>query len=297
MVAERGIDGEGTGGPNDPLVENKIPTRTSRLPGRSRLGPLLRDDARRAIGAAAVGCGVLAIVEFVATVVSASRVDVGSGIRLLFLDLTLFGLLIVPMACLAIGVAVIARLAVASSSTRRAKLWPGLFSAAAAERPKPSRVAIWLWAVSLGVVVFVPASAIATFVFTTRFKAPQITALVVAVVHVGLSVVAIGISVGFAALIRRIARRLHSGPGRHSPFNSGPVAAVTLAACALIGIKLAVVRMPELGPLIPYRYLLALVALLSGVWAHSQILGRRGSLLPSKPRRRLILDNKYRKRD
>ena len=267
----------------------KVQTETSRLPGRTRLRPLLADDARRAIGAAVVGCGMLAAVEIIVTIASAGGVGLGTGIRLLFLDLTLFGLLILPVAAVAAAVAISARLVLAASSTRRAKLWAGLFCAPPSELSEPSRFAIWLWSVAFGVLVFVPASAIVTFLFTTRFKAPQVTALAVAVIHVGLVAVSIGAAVVFAIAVRNVANRIHRGIGRLSPFNSGPVAAVVLSAVALIGIKIAVTRLPQLGPLIPYRHLLAVLAFGGGIWVHSLILRKRGGLLPRTPRRRLMV--------
>ena len=116
MVAERGSKDEDTDGPAAASPETIEPARTSKIPGRIPMGPLFRGDAKRAIGAAVIGCSIVALVELVATIVSAGKVSFAAGVRLAFLDLTLFGLMIVPVAFVT---AVVAVMSVQPTSAKR----------------------------------------------------------------------------------------------------------------------------------------------------------------------------------
>ncbi len=261
---------------------------SSGQPRQPRLRSLLWADFKRGAGAALLGCGAFALVEFVATLWTHSQpVDFVTALRFAMLTVTLAMLAWLVLAPLLGGVAIATRLALMTRSAERGRAWRGLFAAA---RPGDGAgtAAGWAWALGLAALVYIALSTYVSIKAMQRFKEPQITAMLLSLTQLGLVAVsgalAYGLSLGFIRLGRLLDARL----GRFNPFGR---LAPALAIMVLVGIacvRLALTRVPQLGPLVPWRHVLALVAIGAGAWFATVLYRLRGGILPTAPRRRKI---------
>jgi choline-sulfatase len=251
---------------------------------RPPLGPLLRGDARRAAAAAVVSAAALAIVEPIATAIAAPRLPrPGVFFRLVLLDVALCALLAVVLAALFVALALAARLILAAGNRGRAGAWRGLF---APDRP-PDPMVPWLYGLVVGAAVFVAGSTALGTWLAASFKEKTLAALVGALLHLGLVAAAAVVAYLVAAAVRRLGYRLRR-LGRLSPLGGRAAALGLLTVGALVGLALLIRLVPQLRPLVPWRHLLALGALLAGAELAAGLLLPRGWLWPRTPRRRLV---------
>jgi choline-sulfatase len=269
--------------------KRKAPTITEVVTDDDALAPLLWDDVKRVFAALLVGCAAAAIGEYVATLVTApGRVAFGTALRFLLLDLGLFGVVYVVLAPLVALVAVGARLALLADSGERARGFRGLLAPARAESQPV--VANWLWGAALAAALYLASSALMTVRVWSTFKEPQLAAALLAGLQLGLLVLCAVVAWGAAALLIRLGRRVDDLLGHRfwlNPFGHPTAAAAALLLVGLPASALALLLMPQMGPLVPWRHLVCAGLLALGAHAATYVFARRGALLPRSPRPRL----------
>jgi arylsulfatase A-like enzyme len=243
------------------------------------LGAAVRADAGRAVVLAAAGCAAVAVVELVATWLAyPASPTLGAGLRLAALAATLLALLWLVLAPLAV---------VAIAGPRIARAWFGDGDATAGggwlswgpRRDAAPRGVAAVWAaVVIGGAALVAMQRFAYFA-VTHFKEQQLIALTIAAAALAMA------PLGYGAL--RIVHRgfalggdlLYPTTGRWSPLTSWPGALLGLTA--LIGgvLAAALVALPQLRPLVPWRIMLDGAAFGAGAaaaawWIHGHRLPR-----------------------
>ncbi|HWN70606.1 MAG TPA: hypothetical protein VNM90_23360, partial [Haliangium sp.] len=300
---DQGIREDGAAATPEPAIE---PAATASM--RALLG----QDVRRCARLLAWGCAGLAVFEAAAALIASPAQDtrVLAAVRLVFLSFALLALLWLMLVPVVVGGAVAARLALAAYAPDRARAWRGWLAPAP---PGLQPATAWLWAGGGGALVYLTASSYATFRAITYFKEPQLTSLLLAMAQLVLFAVSGGLALGIKPLARRagdwldswLARReaRATPPGRPAPARRAaatwlrqlnPLTRVgpALAAMLLIGMSFlgaATLLLPQLGPKIPWRHILALAVLAAAAHGAASYLERRGRRpgRPPRPLRRL----------
>lgn len=252
-------------------------------PGLTRLWT----DVKNATVACIIGLAVFALVDFVATLISApGGVRVLAIIQLVFLELTL-----------ALTLMLIAwPLTVALACGSRILLWAALGSdysnssgllGPAKPKSGPQSLPPYLWGVTLAGMGYLALSTILTLKLGSMFKEPQLTALSLAFAQLSL-VAFLAIDALIIATVARILQRKCTRLGSFNIFGSTPAAIIALIVIAWPIVNLTLKRMPQLAPLIPWRHLLSFGAFVLGAHLATHLLARRGTLLPPTGRKRLI---------
>lgn len=269
-------------------TENNDKKNDKSFSWRARLG----EDLRRTLSAAALGCAIFAVIELVATLLlTPGDLRAITGLR--------FAALVVSLA--AIAYLVTAPALWLATLGARAVLWlkspaaehryRGLLSPVPIPDTAPEVRAARLFAGAFAAAIYLALSTYFTYYFQVHFTAPMVVALILAGLQLALFAIAaiawMGLSRALLALARGPARRL----GGLSPFSSPGYAFAVIVAGAVIALFAATIAIPQLGPLIPWRYLLAAAAWLSGARAAVALLSVRGRILwPTEhPGRRAVI--------
>jgi arylsulfatase A-like enzyme len=256
------------------------------------LSSLLWDDIKRVFAALLAGCALAAAGEYVITLLAApGRVDLATVLRFLALDLVLFGSVYVALAPITAVIAAGMRLALLADSAERARGFRGLWAEARPPRRSGSAAA-WLWSAALATAIYLAASSLLTLRVSAAFKEPQLVAALLAALQILLALFCAGLAWVAAALIARLAPLLARRMGRFdwlSPLAGPTAAAAWLLVAGLPLAALALLLLPQLGPLVPWRHLVSAGLIALGAHAATHAFARRGSLLPGEPRRRLAV--------
>jgi arylsulfatase A-like enzyme len=249
-----------------------------------RLRDELADVWRCALVATAVFAGVEITATLIAGALAPGDLPIGSTLRFVVLGVVLAGLAL-PLIGLALsGAAIAARLGLRLADRERSRTWPGLFAPLDAG-PRPATA--WLWGLALGALMFVAASTAATIYTVPRFVDLPLTGVLLGLAQLAALVVALFATLAIRAAAARLGAALDGRLGRVAAVNpltrplAGLAAIAAIAAAALIAVALA---SPRLAPVIPWRLLLALCALVAGAVLGRRLAGR-GLRLP--PRRTL----------
>ncbi len=251
--------------------------------GKERPGALtgqLRHDLKTAILASLLGIAALAAVDFLATLIAApGPLRVGTAARLFLLEVTLATFLLVLVVPLSFGAALCARLAMKFWRPSELDSWQGLFGPAPRHQ-RESKVAAWLWGAVISSAAFLGGSTLLTLKLATMFKEPQLTAFVMAGLQLTMGLACFAMAAAIAAAVGSIARRLHPALGIYNPFGSAPAAALILVLLSWPAIRLLLGLLPQLAPLIEWRHALSAACFVSGAYASTLILARRGHFFP-----------------
>jgi choline-sulfatase len=263
-----------------------VTTRADDDRPRRGLGRQLASDLGRAAGAALVSSATLAVVELVATLASAHHLPpAGSVLRFAGLDLTLAALLAPLLFLLYAALAVGVRLALAAVVPDRARRFAGVFTP---DRP-PDRAAGWLLGLAVGAATYVAGTTLVSLAIGASFKERTLAALLAALAGLAVVTVAVALASLVAGLTARLAPVVHPRLGRLSPVGSRGAAFVLLAAVLLVGLAVLVRVVPQLRPLLPWRHLLAALAIVAGAELYATAIGPRRLLWPRPRRRRWIV--------
>ncbi len=247
------------------------------------LGAAIRGDCKRAAVLALFGCGLLAPVEYAATVVGYPlKLTGGMAIRLPLLIITLLALVWIVGTLLLGAAAVLARLIVRSTD------WRGLFAIGPRDRDRMSPLPPWLIAGLLAAAVYIVASTALTYDFTVRFKEPVLRAVLLALLQLVMIAVCALIAWAIGTGLRAAGRALQPPLGELNPLGR-VIPAVALIA--LLGIPVVMIFLklvPQARHLVPWRHLLALATFVAGAYVGALLLARRGRLFPAEPRRRRL---------
>lgn len=237
---------------------------------------------------AAVGTTAMGIVDLGATVLAyPGEIHAATFARLVLLSIAMFAIAWLGFTFF-IGLAKVgARAGLYAYNRGRGRRWAGLFVREAGPS-SASPLVPWLWGLLVGAVVFVAISTPVTFKFVTHFKEQKLLSLLLALVHLGIIGVAATFTLAAALLIRKLSRVVRPRLGGFDPTSSLAAAVVTLTLLVVAVGKVAVVKMPQLAPLVPWRHLIAAVTFAGGAWAGSSLLARRVSLLPVRRPHRLV---------
>lgn len=247
----------------------------------------IRHDLRTAALASLLGIGALAAVDYVATLVAApGPLQIGTAFRLLLLEVTLAGVLLLLAVPLTFGAALLARLAMRIWRNDQLASWQGLFGPATGH-DSASKAAAWLWGGTIASAAFLVCSTLLTLKLATIFKEPQLTAFVLAVLQLTIGLACFALASALAAGVARIAGRLQPQLGIYNPLGSAPAAALVLVLLSWPLVRLLLRLLPQLGPLIEWRHALSLACFVGGAYAATQLLARRGHLFPQNKIRRL----------
>ncbi len=288
---------EDTAAPEDPAEDSaEDPAEDSaakddRVPPapHERLRTLAWTDFKRGATLALLGCAALAIVEFAVTIYAYPvGVRLVTALRLSVLVVALALVLWLVAAPLLGGAAVLARLFLNATSKNRGHAWPGLFAPTPSKREGPGSLAGWLWGLSLGAAFFIAGAAALIYKLTTRFKEPKLTALLAALLLLGVIAVAAGVAFLSGLGFRALGRRLHRVLGGFNPFGRVAPALALMVVIVVPAIHIALKYLPQMRELVPWRHMLALAVFAGGAYLGTVLLGRRGRLLPSEPRPRRI---------
>lgn len=255
--------------------------------GAGSLAGRLWFDFKNSTLATLLGIVALACVDYVATLVAApGPLRIATALRLLLLEFTLACFLFLQALPLMFFLALVARVAMQIVWPASAKSWRGLFGPAQAHA-EPSKVASWLWGLSIASAGFLACSTVVTLKVASMFKEPQLTAFVLAGLQLLLAFVFLGLASGLALGLARLARRLHPRMGVANPFGSTPAAGVALVLLAWPMVQLLLKLLPQLGPLIEWRHLLSLATFVLGAYGACHLLAKRGGLFPKERKTRL----------
>ncbi|HTM21171.1 MAG TPA: sulfatase-like hydrolase/transferase [Kofleriaceae bacterium] len=246
-------------------------------------------DLRRACVLALFGCGLLAPVEYAATLVAYPlHVPAGAALRLPLLIVTLLALVWVIAAALLGAAAVAARLLLAGVGTERATDWRGLFAIGPRDRARVTPFVPWLIAGILAALMYVAASTFLTQDFTLRFKEPVLRALVLALLQLLLFAVFALIAWASGIGLRAAGRALQPTLGELNPLGRVVPAVALLAVLAIPAIMVFLRLVPQARHQVPWRHLLALATFVAGAYLGALFLAWRGRLLPESRRRRRL---------
>lgn len=252
------------------------------------------NDLKRIAAVTLFGALAVAVFELVATLVATPVPDVRivTILRLVFIDVTLTAIAWIPVAGFLVLACVTARATLAARSRDRAASWPGLLAVAhgdsnpAGQEHGSRPLAAWLWSGALVVALYLTASSILTFRAMTFFKNQALAALLLAVVQLVLIAGLAFLGYVLAALLYRAGQRLHRLLGPFNPFGQTIPALVLIAALCALALRLVLLRLPEMAPLIPWRFLLVAAVFVIGCQIGQAILSRRGRLFPAPGRAR-----------
>lgn len=244
-------------------------------------------DFRCALAAAVLGCAVFAAVELCATVILApGDVSLKTGLRLAALAASLGAIAWLVVAPGLWAATLIARLAVWLRSPAAERTYPGLLC----PRPRgqksgPDVRAARLWSAAISAAIYVAASAYLTHFFQAHFKAPLLVAVILAGLQLPLFALAaaayLALFRALSALARGPARRL----GKRSPVGNLAFAVALIAAFALGGLLLLAIAVPQIKPLIPWRYMLAAAACFAGIRGAVAMFAHRGQIFARRRNR------------
>jgi arylsulfatase A-like enzyme len=242
------------------------------------VGAALRADTGRAVVLAAAGCAAIAVVELAATLWAyPASPTVGASLRLAALTATLLALTWLVVAPL---------LAAAVAAPRVRRAWfgddardGGGWLSWGPRRDAPPRGVALVWT---GIVVggaYLVAVQRVAFTAVTHFKEQQLIALVIAAAALVLAAIAHG-------ALRAVHRGfvlggdlLYPTVGRWSPLTSWPGALLGMAGLVGGVLAAALVALPQLRPLVPWRLMLDAAAFAAGAagaarWMATNRIGR-----------------------
>ncbi|MDY0004311.1 MAG: sulfatase-like hydrolase/transferase [Polyangia bacterium] len=242
---------------------------------------LLMQDLRRGASAALLAIGLAALVEYIVTIWAAPHpVRFATALRFVALDVTLwafFGLLFLPLVAASLAGS---RLALWLIAPDKALSWRGLLVPGAVGLRGPSKAAGWIFGLLLTLPLYVAASAHLTLRLWPYFHAKQLLGLMLALIQLGLFLV-LGLAAVLVALgLGRLGRALHGRLGAWNPFGQLRAAMLLLGLLLLPALFLVHRAAPDLAEVVPWRLLVAAVALLVGLVAGGRLLAWRGGLLP-----------------
>jgi arylsulfatase A-like enzyme len=264
--------------------EQDLPrARLSARPPRSQLWT----DAQTAANAALLGVLCMALVDLVATWWSApGSVAFGTLLRLVLVEVALGLVAFLPIAFLFFLLAGGSRVAWVLLS-RDEDVFPGVFAPAVIDA-RFYRAAPRIWSACIGIGLYVAGSTLLTLQLLVRFKEPQLTALLAAVLQIGLLVAIALLCFGINRLLTRVGMRLSERLGRLNPFGNPLAAALTVVLLFIPTVKITSLYMPQLEPLVPWRLLIAAAAVALGAYGYKVLLAFRGRLWPAAGKRRRI---------
>jgi arylsulfatase A-like enzyme len=247
----------------------------------------VRHDLKTAALASLLGIAALAAVDYIATLVAATgALRIGTAFRLLLLEMTLAGFLFILVLPLSFAAALAARLAMKLWRAGELESYQGLFGPANGHE-SPSKAAAWLWGATIACTAFLAVSTLLTLKLATIFKEPQLTAFVLAVLQLTIGLACFALASAIAAGVTRVAEHLQPRLGIYNPFGSAPAAALILVLLSWPVIRLLLRLLPQLGPLIEWRHALSTACFVSGAYAATLLLAKRGHLFPRNKVRRL----------
>jgi len=246
----------------------------------------LAADARRAAWIATGALGAVAAIELIATIVAyTGPIHVIGTAKLISLDLTLIALAWLAAVPVCAGLAIVPRLLVAATRggvAARDHTGPGT---AALSGQAIARA----WGFGIAAALFVLWSSRATFHATLVYKEYRLMGLLLAlqqlVVIAVLGVAGVALSAA-ADRVRRLIDRVAIARAVNPLGRALPAVGLGVIIAAVV-LLITAQRMPQLRPLIPWRWMLAALAAYTGGALMLARL-RRGPILAEPPRRRRV---------
>ncbi len=259
--------------------------------GAPRLRSCFVADAARGARLAVCAVALFALVEPLLTVALAQgQVRVPVALRFLALDLTLAGILLVLLAPLFVLVFTGARAAIWLVDRSRGRAYPGLLAPSPDRAPGRVGATPWFWATLVGLGVFGGGSYLLTLRFLKRFKEPTLIAGSLAVLQIGLVLLAALLALVVGVGVRRGAHALAPRLRAWNPLGRALPALALLLVITVPVALVVVTKLPQLRAVAPWRELLALAVLAIGAGLGARWFAGR-PLLPADPRtrRRVVL--------
>lgn len=250
-------------------------------PSAPSLRALASADAVRGACAATCGLVTVALLEPLFAIVAApGPVRAPTFARFLALDVTLTGLLWLPIAPLVAGFFALARVLVATVRPDAALTGAGL---GATQKTPPAQVGAvpWVWGVLLGTLAYTGTSYRLTLGFFLRFKDARLIAASLATLQVAVFFACAAAAFLLGLIVRRGARALAPWLGAFNPLARALPMLALLAAAAVPGHHLALRKMPELLGVAPWRDLLATLVFVGGAAGGLRLVVRGARELPA----------------